>query len=117
MAFISDSVILQVNPQQVLIAVTETFVLNCSITTPNHGLLPDQLKWEHNNTWMVNSSHVVDNSTVQLRIHLTCYEDAGVYGCGVFYNSSQFLYVATQNITVVVGGRPQMKTTTLSLLV
>ena len=111
---VSGSALLQVNsPQQVFLAVNGELELNCSFSEATHDLHATLLLWKHNNTWLPNSSYVVNNNTVQLRISHVGYEDAGVYGCGVPHNSSQFQNVSTPNITVVVGG---MKITVLCKL-
>ena len=102
---VSDSVVLQVNsPQLVFIAVNSNLELNCTIRRHINNLHPTHLLWKHKNTWRPNNSYVVDNYTVQLKIPHTSYKDAGVYGCGVYHNSSQFQSITSQNVTVVVGG-------------
>lgn len=103
----SDSVVLQVNsPQLVFIAVNSNLELNCTIRRHINNLHPTHLLWKHKNTWRPNNSYVVDNYTVQLKIPHINYKDAGVYGCGVYHNSSRFQSITSQNVTVVVGEKP-----------
>lgn len=102
---VSDPFVLHLkSPQQVFVAVNEPLDIDCLIKGPNHDLHSSQLLWKHNNTWIPNASHVIDNRTVQLRIGHVHFNNSGVYGCGLFSNSSQFQNVTVQNVTVVVGG-------------
>lgn len=80
----------------------KTLTLNCSISQPTYGLLPEQLIWQHNNSWKPNVTYVLNNRTVQLRMNYVHDDDAGLYRCAVFYNASKFIH--SHEIRVLVGG-------------
>ena len=80
----------------------KTLTLNCSISQPTYGLLPEQVIWQHNNSWKPNVTYVLNNRTVQLRTNYVRDDDAGLYRCIVFYNASKFIH--SREIRVLVGG-------------
>lgn len=105
--FFADSQIkLTVTPNlgNLYVGFNKTLTLNCSISQPTYGLLPEQLIWQHNNSWKPNVTYVLNNRTVQLRTNYLRDDDAGLYRCVVFYNASKFKDVHSNEIRVLVAG-------------
>ncbi|XP_067037204.1 uncharacterized protein [Acropora muricata] len=93
----------------------KTLTLNCSISQPTYGLLPEQLIWQHNNSWKPNVTYVLNNRTVQLRTNYLRDDDAGLYRCVVFYNASKFKDVHSNEIRVLVAEKPFLNVGTLNI--
>ncbi|XP_029196480.2 uncharacterized protein LOC114961807 isoform X1 [Acropora millepora] len=91
----------------------KTLTLNCSISQPTYGLLPEQVIWQHNNSWKPNVTYVLNNRTVQLRTNYVRDDDAGLYRCVVFYNASKFIH--SREIRVLVAEKPSLKVGTLKI--
>ncbi|KAK2563966.1 hypothetical protein P5673_012985, partial [Acropora cervicornis] len=99
----NSQITLTVTPNRgnVYVEFNKTLTLNCSISQPTYGLLPEQLIWQHNNSWKPNVTYVLNNRTVQLRMNYVRDDDAGLYRCVVFYNVSKFIH--SHEIRVLVG--------------